>query len=64
MFLVFNKEKIYSYIVVLSTVAVLFGVSAIVSKNEKENLLEVSSSVYEQIENNMICENNIESIDK
>ncbi len=51
MFFVFNKEKIYSYIVVLSTVAVLFGISAFVSKEENKNLLEVSSSVFENEQN-------------
>ena len=60
MFFVFNKEKIYSYIVVLSTVAVLFGVSAFITNNEKNNLLEVSSSVYDENLND-IQVNNIEN---
>lgn len=41
MFFVFNKEKIASYIVAFSTVAVLFAMSIIVNR---QNIMEVSAS--------------------
>ena len=51
MFLVFNKEKICSYLVSLSTVAILF-VMAIAITNRNEALIESSA--------NAIITNNIE----
>ncbi len=46
MFFIFNKEKIMSYFVAFSTVAVLFTMSIIV--NNKQTL-EVSSSTNENL---------------
>lgn len=43
MFLVFNKEKICSYLVSLGTVAILF-VMAIAITNRNEELLETSAN--------------------
>ncbi len=44
MFVVFNKEKIYSYLVSLGTVVILFVMAiAITSRNEK--LIETSTNV-------------------
>ena len=43
MFLVFNKEKICSYLVSLATVAILF-VMAIAITNRNEELLETSAN--------------------
>lgn len=43
MFLVFNKEKICSYLVSLGTVAILF-VMAIAITNRNEELLETSTN--------------------
>lgn len=42
MFLVFNKQKIYSYLVALSTVVVLFGIAAFFS-NRSGGILETMS---------------------
>ena len=42
MFIVFNKEKIYSYIVALSTIVVLFMIANIVI-GKNEDLVQTSS---------------------
>lgn len=52
MFLVFNKEKIYSYIIALTTVVILFGISIIYKDNE--NVVEVSTNIVNEI----VTENN------
>ena len=49
MFFVFNKEKIYSYIVVLSTVVVLFAVSAFLFQGSKYDTLQASASVGKEL---------------
>ena len=52
MFFIFNKQKIYSYIVAASTVAILFVLSFFfintenINKNAEE--LEISSNVIKQ----------------
>lgn len=51
MFVVFNKEKIYSYLISLGTVMILF-VMAIVITNRNERLIQTST--------NLIISNNIE----
>lgn len=54
MFFVFNKEKIYSYIVAVCTVIVLFAVSEVYIKDE--SAVEVSSNISNAVssENNLI----------
>lgn len=47
MFLVFNKEKIYSYIVALSTVIVLFFTASILLKDE--STIQASSSLNKEV---------------
>lgn len=49
MFLVFNKEKVYSYIVVLSTVAVLFGISSIFINPEDKSSITVSANAQKEL---------------
>ena len=49
MFLVLNKEKIYSYIVVLSTVAVLFGLSAFFFQPTDESSIMTSVEVQKEL---------------
>ena len=49
MFLVFNKEKIYSYIIVLSTVVVLFGLSAFFISPKNEETIETATSVQKEL---------------
>ena len=44
MFLVFNKQKIYSYIIALSTVAILFSGAKLFSNSEKE-AIQTSASI-------------------
>jgi len=41
MFIVFNKQKIYSYLIALSTVVILF-VIAFVATNRTENMIQTS----------------------
>ena len=52
MFIVFNKQKIYSYIVALCTVILLFVAAAGLNSNITQNTLETSTS-------NVIFENNL-----
>ena len=59
MFVVFSKEKIYSYLISLGTVAVLF-VMAIAITNKNEKLIETSTNAI--LANNFIQnEYNIDS---
>lgn len=53
MFVVFNKEKIYSYLVSLGTVVILF-VMAIAITNRNEKLIETSTNaiIANKIEQN------------
>jgi peptidoglycan/xylan/chitin deacetylase (PgdA/CDA1 family) len=48
MFLVFNKEKIYAYLVSIVTVIVLFF-SAGVFMNNSENIIETSTTVQKKL---------------
>lgn len=56
MFLVFNKEKIYSYIIAVLTVVVLFTVSEIYIKDER--YVETSGNITNQ----EINENKVENV--
>lgn len=51
MFIVFNKQKIYSYLVALSTVVILFAIAFAVTSKPKD-MLQTSTNVQEQ--NNII----------
>lgn len=51
MFIVFNKQKIYSYLVALSTVVILFAIAFAVTSQPKD-MLQTSTNVQEQ--NNII----------
>ncbi len=51
MFIVFNKQKIYSYLVALSTVVILFVIAFAVTNSPKD-VLQTSTNV--QDENNVI----------
>lgn len=51
MFIVFNKQKIYSYLVALSTVVILFAIAFAVTSQQKD-MLQTSTNVQEQ--NNII----------
>lgn len=63
MFIVFNKQKIYSYLIALSTVVILFVIAFAVT-NQANNMLQTSANT--QIENNQsnnIIINQIEQTD-
>ena len=51
MFIVFNKQKIYSYLVALSTVVILFVIAFAVT-NSSNDVLQTSTNSQE--ENNVI----------
>lgn len=59
MFFVFNKEKIYSYVVAVSTVIILFAVSNIYLGDTKT--AQVSTNIVNEIEENKI-KNNINNV--
>ncbi|MCI9038367.1 MAG: hypothetical protein HFJ29_00560 [Clostridia bacterium] len=46
MFIVFNKQKIYSYLVALSTVVILFVIAFAVT-NSPNNVLQTSTNLQE-----------------
>ncbi len=56
MFIVFNKQKIYSYLVALSTVVILFVIAFAVT-NSPSNVIETSVNVQEG-NNNIINQTN------
>ena len=59
MFLIFNKEKITTYLVVLCTVIILFSM---VFNTGRSNVISVSSNVEIKNTNNLITKcNSIES---
>jgi hypothetical protein len=58
MLLVFNKQKIISYIVVFSTVAILFiGANFITTKEEESIQTSVNTSQENDISNSVYFEN-------
>lgn len=63
MFYVFNRSKIYSYMIALSTVTLLFVAAAKINDvaNSSINSVETGSNVVQEnhIQNNMIEENSI-----
>lgn len=59
MFFVFNKNKIYSYLIAVCTVVMLFFIASIIS-NDELNTVETSSKVIENeanINENIFNEN-------
>ena len=44
MFIVFNKEKIYSYVIALSTIVVLFMMANVIVDRNKEAILTSSQN--------------------
>lgn len=48
MFFVFNKNKIYSYLIAVCTVVMLFFIASIIS-NDQFNTVETSSQIEENI---------------
>ena len=66
MFMVFNKEKIFSYLISLSTVALLFVISFAVTKKNDEIIKTSANAVISNITNEMVnmnIENNNEIIE-
>ena len=66
MFMVFNKEKIFSYLISLSTVALLFVISFAVTKKNDEIIKTSANAVISNEANeiiNMNIENNNEIIE-
>ena len=66
MFMVFNKEKIFSYLISLSTVALLFVISFAVTKKNDEIIKTSANAVISNITNemeNMNIQNNNEIIE-
>ena len=66
MFMVFSKEKIFSYLISLSTVALLFVISFAITKKNDE-MIKTSANIIDEntIENNATSKiNNIEEEDK
>lgn len=53
MFIVFNKQKIYSYLVALSTVVILFVIAFAVT-NSSNDVLQTSTNLQE--ENNIVID--------
>ena len=65
MFMVFNKEKIFSYLISLSTVVLLFVISFAVTKKNDEIIRTSANAVISNITNeteNINIENNNEVI--
>ena len=56
MFIVFNKQKIYSYLVALSTVVILFVIAFAVTSGQKDML---QTSTNAQSENDIINSNTL-----
>ena len=66
MFMVFNKEKIFSYLISLSTVALLFVISFAVTKKNDEIIKTSANAVISNTTNEMVnmnIENNNEIIE-
>lgn len=66
MFMVFNKEKIFSYLISLSTVLLLFVISFAVTKKNDEIIKTSANTVISNIVNetvNMNIENSNEIIE-
>ena len=64
MFFVFDKQKIYSYVVAASTVAVLFILSFFFMNTDMQTK-ETSTNIYNKIEENDISSsNNIINLNK
>ncbi len=62
MFIVFNKQKIYSYLVALSTVIILFVIAFAVTNNQN-NVLQTSTNI-EQSNNITVNQENSNSINQ
>lgn len=58
MLFVFNKNKIISYTIATSVVAILFLFSISVIPNKDVELVQISSNITNEIENNEIQNNN------
>ena len=59
MFFVFNKNKIYSYLIAVCTVVMLFFIASVIS-NDQLNSVETSSTIVENTiykEDNELDEN-------
>ncbi len=66
MFMVFNKEKIFSYLISLSTVALLFVISFAVTKKNDEIIKTSANAIISNTTNEMVnmnIENNNEIIE-
>lgn len=64
MFMVFSKDKIFSYIISLSTVALLFVISFAITKKNDEILKTSANAIKSnEIVNNIIEETNNEIIE-
>ena len=66
MFMVFSKEKIFSYLISLSTVALLFVISFAITKKNDE-MIKTSANIIEEnnVENNATSKiNNVEEANK
>lgn len=59
MLFVFNKNKIISYTIATSVVAILFLFSISVIPNKDVELVQISSNITNGIENNEIQNNNL-----
>ncbi len=59
MFIVFNKQKIYSYLIALSTVVILFVITFAVTNNPND-VVQTSTNLQE----NNIIENQVNGITK
>ena len=59
MFIVFNKQKIYSYLIALSTVVTLFVIAFMATENVPKNVIETSvnqvktNEITNKLNNNM-----------
>ena len=57
MFIVFNKQKIYSYLVALGTIVILF-VIAFAATNHSDDIIQTSSNIEIQNSQTNSIENN------
>ena len=49
MFIVFNKQKIYSYIIALSTIVILFCGATVITKEEQERTIQTSAKENKEL---------------
>lgn len=63
MFFVYNKDRIISVVIALSTVLVLFLIAGVMDKKDISNTIQTSTNINEKIiTSNENCVNNINEV--